>query len=143
QQDQRGGLFVVALRLERLGAVRLGAFFRPWLALARTPVLLRIGRTVAAWRAVELLGLVRLLADRWLGGIAAAAEVRRALHALQHHPALQFAIRSDCRNEGVGCAGSDLDEGFILLHLDRADLVLGDLADAAQHRDDPARLGIL
>ena len=45
--------------------------------------------------------------------------------------------------EGVEGACRDLDEGFLRLHLDGADLVLGDVAVAAEHRDQPARLSTL
>src|SRR5690606_33806414 len=73
----------------------------------------------------------------------AATEVRRAFNALQQDAVLQFAIRPDSLDEAVCSTSSDLDEGLILLHLDSADLVFRDLADAAEHRDDPAWLGAL
>jgi hypothetical protein len=50
---------------------------------------------------------------------------------------------SDRGQEAVGPVSRDLHEGLFRLHLDGADLALRDAAGAAQHRDQPARLGIL
>ena len=53
----------------------------------------------------------------------------------------QHTLRPDRREKARHTRLGDLDKGLGLLHADRADRVLADAARAAQHRQEPARLG--
>ena len=51
--------------------------------------------------------------------------------------------QGDCRGEPLGDIGVNFDPSVPLEDADLADLLFGDLALAANHRDQPARIGIL
>src|SRR5690606_35237390 len=126
----------------------LGRLFagRPVDGLAVLPGLL--ARRTPIIRATRLLpfrlaaGIGLAVAIGWLAA-AAAPDVRRRRQTGNPDPILQLATLADSLHEGVRVIGGNLHISLFGLHLDRADFRLGDLADAAQHRNDPARLGVL
>ncbi len=93
-------------------------------------------------RVERRLAAMRFLVWAWRL-IAGPRQVGRAVQPLHHDVVLQFAVGTDRCQETVGPVGRYLHEGLFRLHLDGADLALADAAGAAQHRDQPAWLGIL
>src|SRR5690606_17748426 len=89
----------------------------------------------------------RLLGERTGVAVTLEAAVARALHRARRRGFRRgdlglFVALGRQRAEGVGVAQSDLEAGLFREGADRADLLLGHAADAADQRDQPLRVGV-
>src|SRR5690606_34994599 len=84
-------------------------------------------------------------ADRSILVIAARepAEIGGGVEPCHTDAALHHPVLAELCQEAVGMVRGDFHIGLVGLHLDGADLVLGDIAIAADGRDQPAWLAAL
>ena len=88
---------------------------------------------------------LRRWAVRWLGLRGSTFGRRCFFVAVVNTPDPAFLLLADldCVGEVVGVVGADLERTLGVADLDRADLALGDLADPANHRQQPAHVCVL
>ena len=77
------------------------------------------------------------------GGAGGAVVCRGVVHDPQADALFQGHFGPDGGQKPRGGGGGKLDMGFVIQHPDRADGGLGDATGGAEHRQEPARLGIL